>query len=277
MHLWRGCSLRPTRHARRLLPAQTFPSGHVMPVAASHLHAGNHFRKLGSAVKIDAAQDVQDEWRNARIHVPVPSRRRDCGRARNMERASDATTGRRVSTNKRWTSVPFTYTRERLFQAPRLMRLRKIRLAGFKSFVEPTTLEFPGDIVGIVGPNGCGKSNVIDAVRWVMGEISARSLRGDTMADVVFNGSRSRKPVSRASVELVFDNLDGRAGRALRRVQRDCGTPPDRARRAVVLLAQRDAVPASRRDGRVPRHGARASQLRDYRAGDDRAHHRGEA
>ena len=92
------------------------------------------------------------------------------------------------------------------------MRLRKIRLAGFKSFVEPTTLEFPGDIVGVVGPNGCGKSNVIDAVRWVMGEVSARSLRGDTMADVVFNGSRSRKPVSRASVELVFDNLDGRAG-----------------------------------------------------------------
>ena len=92
------------------------------------------------------------------------------------------------------------------------MRLRKIRLAGFKSFVDPTTLEFPGSIVGVVGPNGCGKSNVIDAVRWVMGEVSARSLRGDTMADVVFSGSRSRQPVSRASVELVFDNLDGRAG-----------------------------------------------------------------
>ena len=92
------------------------------------------------------------------------------------------------------------------------MRLRKIRLAGFKSFVDPTTLEFPGNIVGVVGPNGCGKSNVIDAVRWVMGEVSARSLRGDTMADVVFNGSRSRQPVSRASVELVFDNLDGRVG-----------------------------------------------------------------
>ena len=92
------------------------------------------------------------------------------------------------------------------------MRLRKIRLGGFKSFVDPTTIEFPGNIVGVVGPNGCGKSNVIDAVRWVMGEVSARSLRGATMADVVFNGSRTRKPVSRASVELVFDNLDGRAG-----------------------------------------------------------------
>ena len=92
------------------------------------------------------------------------------------------------------------------------MRLRKIRLAGFKSFVDPTTIEFPGNVVGVVGPNGCGKSNVIDAVRWVMGEVSARSLRGATMADVVFSGSRTRKPVSRASVELVFDNLDGRAG-----------------------------------------------------------------
>ena len=92
------------------------------------------------------------------------------------------------------------------------MRLRRIRLAGFKSFVDPTTLEIPGNIVGVVGPNGCGKSNVIDAVRWVMGEVSARSLRGATMADVVFSGSRSRKPVSRASVELVFDNLDGRVG-----------------------------------------------------------------
>ena len=112
----------------------------------------------------------------------------------------------------RFMSVPFGHARKRRFQAPRLMRLRKIRLAGFKSFVDPTTLEFPGDIVGVVGPNGCGKSNVIDAVRWVMGEVSARSLRGGTMADVVFNGSRSRKPVSRASVELVFDNLDGRVG-----------------------------------------------------------------
>ena len=92
------------------------------------------------------------------------------------------------------------------------MRLRKIRLSGFKSFVDPTAIEFPGSVVGVVGPNGGGKSNIIDAVRWVMGEISARSLRGDTMADVVFNGSSTRKPVSRASVELIFDNLDGRIG-----------------------------------------------------------------
>ncbi len=92
------------------------------------------------------------------------------------------------------------------------MRLRKIRLAGFKSFVDPTTISLPGDLIGIVGPNGCGKSNVIDAVRWVMGEVSARHLRGETMADVVFNGSSARKPVGQASVELIFDNSDGRAG-----------------------------------------------------------------
>ncbi len=92
------------------------------------------------------------------------------------------------------------------------MRLRKIRLAGFKSFVDPTTIEFPGAVAGVVGPNGGGKSNIIDAVRWVMGEISARHLRGATMSDVVFNGSNTRKPVSAASVELVFDNGEGRAG-----------------------------------------------------------------
>jgi chromosome segregation protein len=89
------------------------------------------------------------------------------------------------------------------------MRLNKIKLAGFKSFVDPTAVHFPSNLVGVVGPNGCGKSNIIDAVRWVMGEISAKHLRGDSMADVVFNGSSSRKPVGTASVELVFDNSDG--------------------------------------------------------------------
>ncbi len=92
------------------------------------------------------------------------------------------------------------------------MRLRKIKLAGFKSFVDPTTINFPSNLVGVVGPNGCGKSNVIDAVRWVMGESSAKHLRGDAMADVIFNGSHGRKPVGTASVELVFDNSDGTVG-----------------------------------------------------------------
>src|ERR1700761_2339651 len=93
-----------------------------------------------------------------------------------------------------------------------LMRLTKIKLAGFKSFVDPTQVSFPSNLTGVVGPNGCGKSNVIDAVRWVMGELSAKHLRGDNMADVVFNGSTARKPVGTASVELVFDNSDGKLG-----------------------------------------------------------------
>ena len=92
------------------------------------------------------------------------------------------------------------------------MRLSKIKLVGFKSFVDPTVLHLPGNLVGIVGPNGCGKSNIIDAVRWVMGESSARSLRGETMTDVIFNGAATRKPVGLASIELVFDNQQGRLG-----------------------------------------------------------------
>ena len=88
------------------------------------------------------------------------------------------------------------------------MRLSKIKLSGFKTFVEPTTLTLPSNLVGIVGPNGCGKSNVIDAVRWVLGESSAKYLRGESMSDVIFNGSSSRKPVSNASIELFFDNSE---------------------------------------------------------------------
>ncbi|MBJ9709721.1 chromosome segregation protein SMC [Burkholderia gladioli] len=91
------------------------------------------------------------------------------------------------------------------------MRLSSIKLAGFKSFVDPTHFQVPGQLVGVVGPNGCGKSNIIDAVRWVLGESRASELRGESMQDVIFNGSTTRKPGSRASVELIFDNSDGRA------------------------------------------------------------------
>ena len=91
------------------------------------------------------------------------------------------------------------------------MRLSKLKLAGFKTFVDPTTVLTPGSLVGVVGPNGCGKSNIIDAVRWVLGESRASALRGESMQDVIFNGSTTRKAVSRASVELVFDNAEGRA------------------------------------------------------------------
>ncbi|KTC83904.1 chromosome segregation protein SMC [Legionella cincinnatiensis] len=90
------------------------------------------------------------------------------------------------------------------------MHLKQLKLAGFKSFVDPTVVHFPSQLVAVVGPNGCGKSNIIDAVRWVMGESSARNLRGESMTDVIFNGSSHRKSVGQASVELVFDNSLGR-------------------------------------------------------------------
>ncbi|MEZ5650624.1 MAG: chromosome segregation protein SMC [Burkholderiaceae bacterium] len=92
------------------------------------------------------------------------------------------------------------------------MRLKQIKLSGFKSFVDPTSIQIPSQLVGVVGPNGCGKSNVIDAVRWVLGESKASELRGESMQDVIFNGSSERKPSARASVELVFDNSLGRIG-----------------------------------------------------------------
>jgi len=92
------------------------------------------------------------------------------------------------------------------------MKLKKIKMSGFKSFVDPTTIQLQSSLTGVVGPNGCGKSNIIDAVRWVMGEISAKQLRGESMTDVIFNGSSLRKPVGQASVELTFDNSDASLG-----------------------------------------------------------------
>ncbi|MGM8850923.1 chromosome segregation protein SMC [Salinicola halophyticus] len=94
------------------------------------------------------------------------------------------------------------------------MRLKSIKLAGFKSFVDPVTVPFDGNMTAIVGPNGCGKSNIIDAVRWVMGESSAKTLRGESMTDVIFNGSTGRSPIGQASIELVFDNREGDLGGA---------------------------------------------------------------
>ncbi|WP_419148533.1 chromosome segregation SMC family protein [Pseudoalteromonas 'SMAR'] len=110
------------------------------------------------------------------------------------------------------------------------MRLSSIKLAGFKSFVEPTKIPFPDQMTCVVGPNGCGKSNVIDAVRWVLGESSAKNLRGDAMTDVIFNGSTKRKAISQASVELLFDNTEGRLP----------GTFADRNQIAIKRLVTRD-------------------------------------
>ncbi len=100
------------------------------------------------------------------------------------------------------------YPYRHFYQTGTILRLTHIKLSGFKSFVDPTTISVPGQLVAVIGPNGCGKSNVIDAVRWVLGEASARQLRGQSMQDVIFNGSDTRKSVSRAAVELVFDNTD---------------------------------------------------------------------
>ena len=91
------------------------------------------------------------------------------------------------------------------------MKLTRLRIVGFKTFVEPTDFLIEPGLTGVVGPNGCGKSNIMDAVRWVLGESKASELRGESMMDVIFNGSTNRKPVSRASVELIFDNSLGRA------------------------------------------------------------------
>ena len=92
------------------------------------------------------------------------------------------------------------------------MRLSTIKLVGFKSFVDPISINLPSNLIGVVGPNGCGKSNIIDAIRWVMGESSAKHLRGESMADVIFSGSNTRKPIGQASIELIFDNSDGQVG-----------------------------------------------------------------
>lgn len=111
------------------------------------------------------------------------------------------------------------------------MRLKHIKLAGFKSFVDATQVPFPTPMTCVVGPNGCGKSNVIDAVRWVLGESSAKNLRGDAMTDVIFNGSAQRKPVSQASVELVFENTQGRIS----------GSMADRSEISIKRVVTRDA------------------------------------
>ena len=113
-----------------------------------------------------------------------------------------------------------------------LMRLKHIKLAGFKSFVDPTKVPFEQQMTAIVGPNGCGKSNIIDAVRWVLGESSAKNLRGEAMTDVIFNGAASRKPIGQASVELVFDNTQGR-------IQ---GNMADRTEVSVRRLVNRESV-----------------------------------
>ena len=154
------------------------------------------------------------------------------------------------------------------------MRLNSIKLSGFKSFAEPTNFLLPGQLVGVVGPNGCGKSNIMDAVRWVLGESRASELRGESMQDVIFNGTTTRKQASRSSVELVFDNADHRAGGQWAPVRRDRGQARADARRHLQLLHQQPAGAPARRAGRVPRHRPRPARLRHHRPGHDQPDHR---
>ncbi len=157
------------------------------------------------------------------------------------------------------------------------LRLTQIKLAGFKSFVDPTTIGTPGQLVGIVGPNGCGKSNVIDAVRWVLGESKASALRGESMQDVIFNGAGERKPVGRASVELIFDNSAGPHRRPMGPVRRAVDQARADARRRFHVLHQQHSGSPPRHPRPLPRHGPRAARLRDHRAGNDLPRDRGEA
>ena len=155
------------------------------------------------------------------------------------------------------------------------MRLTTIKLAGFKSFVDPTTLHLPTNMTGIVGPNGCGKSNIIDAIRWVMGESAASRLRGDSLTDVIFSGSSGRKPVGSAMVELHLRQLRRPHRRRIRELQRDLGQAHRQPRRPVAVFPQRRALPPPRHHRSVPRHRPWAAQLLDHRAGHDQRDHRG--
>ncbi len=157
------------------------------------------------------------------------------------------------------------------------MRLNSIKLSGFKSFVEPTHFQLPGQLVGVVGPNGCGKSNIIDAVRWVLGESKASELRGESMQDVIFNGTNLRKPAGRASVELVVRQQPSARRRPVEPLRRDRRQARADARRHEQLSHQRPAGAPARHPGRVPRHRPRAARLRDHRPGHDLADHREQA
>ena len=157
------------------------------------------------------------------------------------------------------------------------MRLKEIKLAGFKSFVDPTTVVLPGSRVAVVGPNGCGKSNIIDAVRWVMGESSARQLRGEALTDVIFNGSNARQPTSLASVELLFDNREEGVGGKFASYARTGHSPRSGSQFAIHLLPQRHALRRRRHRRRLSWHRLWAAQLLDHRARHDHRSGGGEA
>ena len=157
------------------------------------------------------------------------------------------------------------------------MRLNSIKLSGFKSFAEPTTFQLPGQLVGVVGPNGCGKSNIMDAVRWVLGESKASELRGESMQDVIFNGSGHAQAGQPRQRRAGVRQRRRARRRPVEPVRRDRRQARADARRHHQLLHQQPAGAPARRAGRLPRHRPRPARLRDHRPGHDQPHHREQA
>ena len=157
------------------------------------------------------------------------------------------------------------------------MRLTKLKLAGFKSFVDPTAVAVPGQLVGVVGPNGCGKSNIMDAVRWVLGESKASELRGESMMDVIFNGSTEPQAGVARLGRADFRQPAGPGARPVVAICRTVGQAHADAAGAVGLLHQQPESPAQGHHRSLPRYRSRAARLRHHRPGHDLAHHRGQA
>lgn len=156
----------------------------------------------------------------------------------------------------------------------RTVRLTQLKLAGFKSFVDPTVIPVPSQLVGVVGPNGCGKSNIIDAVRWVLGEAKASELRGESMQDVIFNGSGNRKPAARVRGNGVRQQRRARR-RPVEHLRRDRGAPGADPRRHQQLFRQQPAGPPPRHPRHLPGHRPGRSRLRHHRPGHDQPPDRG--
>src|SRR5690349_10652676 len=191
------------RHCRRCAPTSGSP---IIPTRA------NHCAPRSSARCATPFMTIVRRGRRLRTGKRVLRCCRRCAGSPRRPRSTRRAPGFRY--NSPTFRRPFPRSKRPAPRFPRRnpLRLTQIKLSGFKSFVDPTSIATPGRLVGIVGPNGCGKSNVIDAVRWVLGESKASALRGESMQDVIFNGAGDRKPIGRASVELFFDNSEGRIG-----------------------------------------------------------------
>ena len=264
-----GCAFHPRcPHANERCRAKYRCSGALAPgagaMAACHAVEEGRLRRAGTA--------CQRHWSRQRAarRIGYNSPVRGIGRAA-RRRHRCGRKSRRLARSSSRRPPPRTSRR-----TPNCASPRSSWPASSRSSIRPPS-RTPGQLVGIVGPNGCGKSNVIDAVRWVLGESKASALRGESMQDVIFNGAGERKPVGRASVELYFDNSQGRIGGQWGQYAELVDQARADARRRLDLLHQQHPGAPPRHPRPVPRHRARAARLRDHRAGDDLARHRGEA